>query len=712
MRSTTLLTRYILLSLNSLLVFLSFFSDKLKLPAPLLFAGKLHPLILHLPIGILLITVVIYLFRQKFEHHPGELISWLFHLGAVTAALAAISGLFLSKSGTYDEHLLFNHQWSGVAISIIAAILSWSYTPGKQVTAISLGIILLLPVLLAGGHYGASLTHGEEYLSYSMDEKKIQKIITDSSSVFDAVVEPVLEAKCYSCHNEKKAKGELVLTSISSIMEGGKHGHILVAGDPLNSHIIQRVVLEEDNKKHMPPKGKPQLTESEIALLHAWIKNGASTTITFASLAPTDSFRILASSLVHPQKTSKIYSFAAARPSQILLLQSPYLTVQPIANGSPALRADFFIRDGFDVGRLATLEKISDQLVELNLSNMPVKDEDLNIITRFKNLEYLSLNGSMITGKNFHLLRNCKKLNTISVAGTAVKKAQLVDLAEMKNVSKIFCWNTATEIKEIAELQKRYADISWNYGYIPDTTEHLQLTPPQLKNDELRVMGRNDSVFFKHPMPGVTIRYTKDGSTPDSLTSAVYSKGIAIDNATQLKAIAVKNGWMASGVSDFSFFAKGYAPFMCRLLVPPDKQYMANGVETLIDGKKGETSNLRADWLGYREGYFDAKFYFSDAISVREVVVSAAKNIGAFVMPPQRIEIWAGQDSARLKLVSTVFPKQPAAYEPDAIQAHKASINGPFRYFRIIAYPIKILPKWHSGKGQKAWFFLDEIFFN
>lgn len=146
--------------------------------------------------------------------------------------------------------------------------------------------------------------------------------------------------------------------------------------------------------------------------------------------------------------------------------------------------------------------------------------------------------------------------------------------------------------------------------------------------------------------------------------------------------------------------------------MPPDKQYTANGIITLVDGKKGETSNLRADWLGYREGHFDATFYFNDAIKLREIVVSAAKNVGAFVMPPQKIDIWAGLDSMKLLLVSTVYPKQPKGYEPDKIQAHKISVAGTFRYFRVTVYPVRTLPGWHSGKGQKAWTFLDEIFFN
>ena len=35
-----------------------------------------------------------------------------------------------------------------------------------------------------------------------------------------------------------------------------------------------------------------------------------------------------------------------------------------------------------------------------------------------------------------------------------------------------------------------------------------------------------------------------------------------------------------------------------------------------------------------------------------------------------------------------------------------------FRYLKIIANPVLKLPKWHPGKGEKGWFFADEIFVN
>lgn len=705
-------TRYILLSLNCLLLFLSFFSDRLSIPYPIEIAGRFHPLMIHFPIGLLFITVVMYFFRKKFVTEPVEVISLLLHIAALSAVISALLGIFLSAEGGYDESLLGNHQWSGVAISIMSAFIAGLYTPGRNSPALLSVMILILPAIILGSHYGAILTHGEGYLLPEKEVNKTVKVITDSSAIFDAVVEPVLQTRCYSCHNEKKAKGELIMTSLTKLLEGGKNGKIWIPGDPLNSHIMQRVSLEEDNKKHMPPRGKPQLTEREKELLSAWIKNGASTDTRFSDLPPSDSFRIFASSFIPIIENEIEYSFPAAPVSTIEQLQSPYRSIQSLSFGSPALRADFFIRDGYSSSMLKELDKIGQQIVELNLSNMPVNDDDLGTISKFKNLEYLNLNGSSVTGRNLDALKQCNKLRVVSLAGTRVNKEGLQLLGGMKNIKKVFCWNTDASAADIKELSGRYTGIHWENGFIPDTAERLQLTPPIFRNDDKRVLGTNDSIMLKHPMPGVTIRFTTDGKEPDSIKSAIYKKAFVIDRTTQIKAIAVRPGWNTSSITSVTFFMRGAIPSFSRFLRQPDRQYTGNGIQTLVDGEKGETSNLKTSWLGFRDNPFDGLFYFDKGIDVHEVVISSAKSIGAYVMPPLKIEVWGGKDSVNMKLIKTIIPAQPLSYEPDNIEAYKMEMNGRFTCIRLVIYPVGKLPIWHAGKGDKAWIFLDEVLFN
>ena len=239
--------------------------------------------------------------------------------------------------------------------------------------------------------------------------------------------------------------------------------------------------------------------------------------------------------------------------------------MQPLSTGSPALRADFFIREGFTPSRINVLEKLAMQVVEMNLGNMPVKDEDLSIIGRFTNLEYLNLNGSMITGKTLNELQRCSKLSVISLAGTPLKKESLESLAGMKNIKKIYCWNTGATAADIADLAKKYKNIQWDNGYIPDTSEHLQLTPPILANADKPVLAPGDTIVLRHPMPGVTIRFTTDGTDPDSIQSPVYHGSFTIAKATRVKAIAVRPGWVTSTIADYTLIFKRRCSFRAHV---------------------------------------------------------------------------------------------------------------------------------------------------
>ncbi len=81
----------------------------------------------------------------------------------------------------------------------------------------------------------------------------------------------VLKNRCFSCHNEEKAKGGLVMTSQEKLLKGGENGAVLVAGEPEKSPLIAALAADAD--PHMPPK--KQLSEAEVATLTGWVKGGA-----------------------------------------------------------------------------------------------------------------------------------------------------------------------------------------------------------------------------------------------------------------------------------------------------------------------------------------------------------------------------------------------------------------------------------------------------
>src|SRR5918996_5672848 len=79
-------------------------------PDLVLFIGRFHPLIVHLPIGLLLFAAVLEgaaRFR-RFRRHR-SLSALVLFLGAVSAVAAVVSGLLHLLEGGYDEALVASH---------------------------------------------------------------------------------------------------------------------------------------------------------------------------------------------------------------------------------------------------------------------------------------------------------------------------------------------------------------------------------------------------------------------------------------------------------------------------------------------------------------------------------------------------------------------------------------------------------------------------
>lgn len=703
-----------------LLLFLLIFQNRVVLPPLLQATGRMHPMLLHLPIGLLITSAMFWLFRKNIDAKSFQkFFSLLLNFTAFTALLTALMGFFLSREAGYDEIILNRHKFLGVATAIFAyaILLLYKLFPEK----IKLfGIVLCINTLLliVGSHFGASLTHGEGFVlqPLQMDEEYADEIITDSSTLFAAAIRPILKSKCFTCHNEKKAKGGLVMTSLEKLLAGGKNGAIWKSGDPANSHIIQYAHLPIEDKKHMPPKGKPQLTEEEKNLLFSWIRHGADTEKQIRDYADTDTIKMIASKfIILPQNEirEKEYSFDKASAVTIQKLNDPFLSVFPVSQNSPALQADFFVREKFNSKRLFDLLKLKEQLVSLNLSKMPVTDADMKTISRFENLEKLFLNHTEITNKGLEEMIKLKNLQQLSLAGTAIDGNALSMLAKMKSLKNVFIWNTGITSNDLEKAQ--LTTLKFETGYKPEENEVLTLTPPSLINEEF-VLSEKDMIQLKHQISGVTIRYTTDGTIPDSTLSPIYKNPIPVNGFVMINTRATKAGWYSSPVASYSFFKKGIAPDATELLTKPNEKYKGEGSKTIVDGKKGIVENFGdPGWLGYKEDPFSGLFYFEKPQNISSISISYNVRVQSYIMPPAEVEVWGGAEKNNLKLLKKAIPLQATKDDLNLTRIQGLRIDfpsGPQHYYKVVAKNMQRLPPWHPGKGDRGWVFIDEIFFN
>ena len=94
---------------------------------------------------------------------------------------------------------------------------------------------------------------------------------------FAADIKPLFDKSCVSCHGPKKQKSGLRLDSVEASVNGSDNGPVFEAGKSEFSLMISNVArlgIEDDWMPPVDDKHAP-LTQDEIALVRAWIDQGA-----------------------------------------------------------------------------------------------------------------------------------------------------------------------------------------------------------------------------------------------------------------------------------------------------------------------------------------------------------------------------------------------------------------------------------------------------
>lgn len=259
------------------------------------FMGRLHPIAVHFPVALLVFAALLELFTlKKFSSALRPGINLLVAAGVISAILSVVFGLLLSGDGDYGEELNI-HQWAGIATACLG-IISWfllnriikenQFSLVKAYRAVL--FFSTLAVSLAG-HFGASLTHGNDYLSgtlpWSADyrdagidlisfENDTSRLTQKQEAELNVQVRAIFAHNCYKCHGAEKVKGDLRLDRKNMAFRGGENGPVIIPGNAIESELFRRITLPSGHKDRMPSKGK-KMSENDIAVINFWIRKGA-----------------------------------------------------------------------------------------------------------------------------------------------------------------------------------------------------------------------------------------------------------------------------------------------------------------------------------------------------------------------------------------------------------------------------------------------------
>ncbi|MBX3256738.1 MAG: chitobiase/beta-hexosaminidase C-terminal domain-containing protein [Chitinophagaceae bacterium] len=698
------------------LLFLVTFEGFMQIPSWLAVAGRMHPMFLHFPIVLLLISFFT-VWAPVNKNGDNEWLDLLRLVAALSAVVTAIMGMLLSLEDGRSGQTLELHKWGGVLIAILG-FLFYSYYPllvKKTALTRSFTIVAALAII-ATGHWGADLTHGKDYVLEPIKKNQQRLVAPEEAVIFADIIQPVFERKCISCHGESSKKGDLLLEDVKGMLAGGKSGPLFIPGQPDTSLMIQRIHLPVNDKKRMPPASKPQLTETEIDLLYAWVKAGAVTDAKLFSLPEQDSFRVVATSYLQAGSSgpaAPVYAFEAADEKKVMALNNNYRVIAPLGKNSPALAANFYGRTVFSGKALEEILPLKKQIVDLNLSRLPVKDEDVKYIQQLENLRKLNLNYTDITSKGVEQLARLQFLEELTLSGTGVTAAALEKVLSLPSIASVYVWDTKIDSNQLQSFRTKFPNVYVESGFVDKGGEMIALSPPVIKNPA-GVFDHKIDLELKHPFKGVEIRYTLDGTDPDSVNSPVYTAPISVDKNITVVARAFKPGWYGSSTVRASFIRRGISPDSVIIATSPNERFTPPAVTALTDGELGSFDNVgNGDWFGYRQN--EAAYYllFNEEVKVESVLLIAAKNLGRHIFPPTSVEIWGGDDKDHLKLLGKISPQPASKGEFSKLLELKVEFPATtVKCIKAVARPVMALPDWVDPKRPPGWVFISEAIVN
>jgi uncharacterized membrane protein/mono/diheme cytochrome c family protein len=461
------------------------------------FIGHLHPVLVHLPIGFLLIGLLLQWLTSKEKYHvSNEVIKVVIFSGMITAILACITGYLLSLSDDYEEDLIEWHMWMGIGVAVISILL---YAKINYVQFDALYRILSVALfffILITGHLGGSLTHGTDYFFSALNDSHSdtikQKEIADvqQADLYADVVQPILQQRCYTCHGSKKQKGGLRMDDFNLLMKGGKDGRIIIARNATESEMIKRLQLPKEDDDHMPPKQKPQLNEKQIALIHWWIENGADAEKKVKDIPQPEIIKpyLLALQAGHAEHKAPGNvpedPVEKAEDKAVEQLKNKSVIVMPVSRNSNYIMANFVTASNINDKDLSLLLPLKKQLVWLKLGDTKISDSALNYVSQCTNITFLQLHNTNVTDNGLALLKSLNKLQSLNLVATNVTANGVLALKNLNKLSTLYLYQTKVDKKDWLLLKKQFPKTILDSGryFVPLLPTDTTVVKPKASN--------------------------------------------------------------------------------------------------------------------------------------------------------------------------------------------------------------------------------------
>jgi len=486
--------------------------------------GRSHLVVLHLPIGLLLVAAMIEVFRvvrprripeagqddeslrRLLRHTPTPSAYTCVFFATLFGAVTAVSGWvyagneFTTTLGGGGD--LEWHRWLGTVAAGLAGLtllLGLVATLARRtVTTRVYRVSLLLAAVAVGwaGHLGGELVHGEGYVFEPVLKQLSPKApptptpdpapgtdpaetpadagadsaaIVPAAFTFERDVAPILAETCVRCHREGRVRGDLKLDTLPEAMR------VIVPGDADASELVKRVRLPESDEDSMP-KDKPSLPAEQIETIAAWI-NSLPPKVE-EPLPPPPEVRHTPGPEIEPLPTAVALRAAdqpieltepqrEARDAAIERLRAAMISAGERAQGLGTVEVRVFEgRADFSDEDLVLLDGLQPCLTMLDLTGTAVTDQGVAFLSAaFTRLRVLRLGQTGLTDAGLGSLRLLGELSLLDLHQTDATGDGLAALAEARpSLRVVNTWGSGVTAERLAELRARFPGIEFQSG--------------------------------------------------------------------------------------------------------------------------------------------------------------------------------------------------------------------------------------------------------
>lgn len=446
------------------------------------FIGSFHPLFLHLPIGFILLIFTLEIWNMVQKDSTFSMVLPLV-LNALAAVAAAVFGFVWYQTGEWRGETIDAHLWQGLIFAAISIWLPWFYVVLKQRAVAIYYVVLVgtIGLMSSAAHEGGKMSHGDpfEKAPWNLAKDADDESVSDPL-VYQEVVMPILENKCYSCHGPKKQKSGFRIDSIAAMLEGGDDDISLVKGDAEKSPLIQSIHAPLEDDFHMPPKEKPQITQEELVILEWWVNKGAPEGKRLSELdPPAEIVNYLGGagtdSAPEPRANEVLAGKVDLRDDPLNQEMSNFLESYPdtlkwVSDSVGMLRfSASSLRKAYGNKDLEKLRPFREKLIEINLNGTSITDAAVKFIRSCPNMEIVKLGQTQITDRGLVELAGHSHIRHLVLFSTAVTDDGLTALSSMDQLQKIYLWNTKVTSDAAQAFAMQHPDCTVNIGEVVST---------------------------------------------------------------------------------------------------------------------------------------------------------------------------------------------------------------------------------------------------